>query len=468
LLSAIQAYRQALGLGAFSPAILLNLANALLAVGDDEEGLAMAKAAYLATPRLPATGSNYLFSTLYSSHLSPEEVAAAHREWGSRFPAPPTLFAPRRPGRLRLAYLSSYFSVSPEARFLEPLVCLHDRKLFEVSCYSGVANQDEQTALIRSKSDRWRDIANLSDEEACNLVKQDEIDILVDCTGHFGQGRLALLALKPAPIQVSYPTYSATTGLETVDYRLSDRWADPPGLTEHLHTETIIRLPGSFICYRAHEDAPDPSGPPVLRKGRITFGCFNRFEKLNPRVIRTWAAVLNAVPHSHMLLHQVFRGHPKPTSEYCKPILLEFARNGIPSHRIHFVGARPVLEHLALHSEVDIMLDPYPFSGMTTTCASLWMGVPVLTLCGRSFVSRTAASLLQAADLPDWIADSEEQYVDLAVARARDGSSLARLRSELRDRMRASPLLDAPGYTRNLEVAYWQMAVKRWGDVALT
>ena len=303
---------------------------------------------------------------------------------------------------------------------------------------------------MKSYADHWRDIATLSDAQVAKLVRKDRIDILVDLAGHIGGNRLLVFAHKPAPVQMTYIGYQATTGLAAMDYRLTDEWSDPPGVTDAFHTETLLRLPRCFFCYQPSPDAPPIIELPRADNGYITFGSFNAFGKVTPEVLATWATLLAEVPNAKLTI----LADAAPSQQaYLNDI---FQREGIDAQRITLANRRPRAEYLELIQQADIALDPFPFNGHTTTCDCLWQGVPVVALAGNHYASRFGSSAHQHVELQDLVAQTPQQYVETAARLAADVGRLAKLRQELRPRMAASPLVDYVGFTRNLEAAYRQ------------
>ena len=306
------------------------------------------------------------------------------------------------------------------------------------------------TGRLRGLSDQWRDIAGKTDDRVAALIREDRIDILVDLAGHTAGNRLLVFARKPAPVQVTWLGYPNTTGLEAMDYRLTEAVSDPPGQTERWHSEELIRLPGTFSCYGPPAESP-PVGPlPALEAGHVTFGCFNNLAKLTPPAIELWSQILREVPGARLLL----KSRGLADLETAAGVREEFGRRGIEPARLEFNGQElSVTNHLALYNRVDLALDTFPYNGTTTTCEALWMGVPVVTLAGATHVARVGASLLTHLSVEELIADSPVGYVARCVDLAGDLPRLAEIRAGLRERMRASPLCDAPGFTRGFEDA---------------
>jgi protein O-GlcNAc transferase len=297
----------------------------------------------------------------------------------------------------------------------------------------------------------------MSDEALAERIRHDGIDILVDLVGHTAMNRLLVFARRPAPIQVTWLGYPNTTGLTAIDYRLVDAVTDPEGEADALASETLVRLPGGFLCYGGHGGAPAPGPAPCLATGTVTFGSFNSPPKLSAATLDAWAQVLARLPESRLLL----KGKPFADAATRALYLGRLAERGVAPERVELAAWLPDQAHLALYDRIDIALDPFPYNGTTTTCQALWMGVPVVALRGDRHASRVGASLLTQIGLTDLIADSVEAYVETAIALAGDPARLADLRHSLRPRMAASPLCDATGFARKIEQAYrtmWQ----RW------
>jgi predicted O-linked N-acetylglucosamine transferase (SPINDLY family) len=267
-----------------------------------------------------------------------------------------------------------------------------------------------------------------------------------------------MFARKPAPVQVSWLGYSNTTGLQAIDYRFVDDVTDPPVATDIFASETLLRLPGGFLCYGGAKGAPEPAPPPCLKAGHITFGSFNNPAKVSAATFDVWAQLLARLPDARLLL----KGKPFTDGPTCASFLKQLGQRGIEAERVQLVAWLPSsMAHLALYEKIDIALDPFPYNGTTTTCEALWMGVPVVTLKGDRHSGRVGASLLSQAGLTDWIASSIDDYVGIASALAANPEALDALRLSLRQRVAASPLCDGKGFARKMESAYrtiWQ----RW------
>ena len=497
---AMTAYQRAIDIDARQPQAHCNLANALQLKGDLDAALQQFQRAMLACPTSPLLRTMYLCALNYASASDRQAIFAAHIKFADIFEAPlrprvkmaganlpskntaqhsvsdhalqsdgapdklnnsaisnsPTgadaPIAKQRP--LRIGYFSPDFKQHSVTHFIEPVLAAHDKSKFEVFCYSNNLMADEVTQRIQNACAHWRVIADQSDEVVAKQIREDGIDILVDLAGHTPQNRLLVFARKPAPVQATWIGYPNTTGLTTMDYRITDAFADPVGDSDQFHTEKLIRLPECFSCFEAPRESPQVGALPALATGHITFGSFNNPLKFTPAVIEQWSHILKRVPNSRLVLK--YQGLD---SAFMSALLREqFGAHGIATQRLDILGKDvSQLDHMNRYNQIDIGLDPFPYNGTTTTCDALWMGVPVITLAGRSHVGRVGVSQLTNIGLPELIGHNEDDYVDIAVALANALPRLAALRSGLRERLRASPLMDAPRFTRNLEAAYREM-----------
>ncbi|HYY61211.1 MAG TPA: tetratricopeptide repeat protein [Burkholderiales bacterium] len=430
------------------------LANLLHRQGRVEEMLELCRAGRAREPASFELESFELLGLNFTESASAEALFRAHRAFGERlenaypkrFAFPGDRAAPRE--RLRIGYVSSDFNYHPVGLFLLPVLERRDRSRFEAYCYATSTKRDAFTGRLAAQADVWRDASALSDAQLADTIYRDRIDVLVDLAGHSGVSRLGVFAQQPAPVQVGWLGYLNTTGLSRIRYRITDRFCDPPGLTERLHTESLIRLPHSQWCYRPFVSVAGASQPPLERNGFVTFGSFNQVAKLSSTTRSLWAKILKQVPDSRLAVHGV------PQGAAADRLLGDLAAAGIAPARIKLVPFSPVEEYLRSYDEVDIALDPTPYSGGTTTCDALWMGVPVLTAPGSRPASRSAASVLTSIGLTDWIAAGAEDYVRRTVEFAGRRDTLSALRAALRERLRASPLMDEESFTRALEQAY--------------
>jgi predicted O-linked N-acetylglucosamine transferase (SPINDLY family) len=411
---------------------------------------------YRQAPRDAELMSAELFALNASEAIAEDELFARHVEFGRQleqmYPARAAFSGSKDPTRrLRIGYVSGDFSYHVVALFMQPVLERRDRAAVEVFCYSASERVDEYTRQLMAHADVWRPSAGLSDAQLADAIHADGIDILVDLAGHSGEPRLRVFACKPAPVQATWLGYLNTTGMTRIDYRISDRHADPAGLTDARHTEKLARLPNSQWCYRPFlSSAPAPT-PPCVRNGFVTFGSFNQAVKLSQASRRLWAEILSRVPGSRLVVLGVppGRAHDK--------LLQDLAGMGIDAARLKLVPYVSMQDYFGWYNQVDIGLDTTPYSGGTTTCDALWMGVPVITAPGERPSSRSAASILTTAGMTDWIASDAQDYLRRAVAFAGDPPMLANLRRTLRARLQASPLMDEAGFTRDLERAFRRM-----------
>ena len=431
------------------------LAGSLLNSGDAAAAVGRFRRAAELDPTNRTVASNLLFALNYVPDADPEAIFGEHLAWRSRhFPAgaPGKHANDADPGRrIRVGYLSPDFREHALAYFIEPALSRHDPAQFDVICYSDVGAGDSVTQRLRGIAARWRDSSRLDAGALTAQVRGDQVDILVDLAGHSQGGRrIALLAMKPAPVQASWLGYLNTTALPAMDYRITDGNACPEGW-ERYHTERLARLPASQWCYAADARAPEVGPLPADRAGHLTFASMHNQAKVSTRVISLWSSLLHKVPGSRPLM--LAPGIEQTSRKFIE----QFLAHGVDPARVEFKGRVSIAEYFALHNRVDINLDAFPYTGGTTTCHSLWMGVPVVTLKGNTVTSRGGASLLGAMGLLEFAAENEAQYLDIAAGLANDLPRLGRMRRELRARMAQSPLMDAAGFTRDLESAYRAM-----------
>ena len=429
------------------------LGNALDDLGDRQGALASYRRAVELSPEDHAAHSNLIVAMLTEPSCSPKAIFDETRLWAERHATPLRDFVrphssdrdPER--RLRIGYVSADFCAHPVQQFLVPLFRQHDPSSVEVFLYSSVERPDSETEWYRNfVGDHYRDIQRIDDGQAAELVRRDGIDILVDLGLHGAGSRLRLFACKPAPVQMTWLGYVGTTGLDTIDYRLTDHFCDPPGTDLSLYSEESLHLPACFWAYDALQTDLPVGPPPALATGIVTFGCQNNPRKLHPDLLSLWARVLSAVPNSRLFLY---------AEEYARESLLRvFAAHGVDAARIEFGGRVSRREYLERHRQIDIALDTFPYAGGTTSLDALWMGVPVITLRGDSSLQRAGVSIAMNLGLPELIADSEEAYVAKAVALAHELDRLSQLRDQLRARLEASPIGDTARFARDLEGTY--------------
>ena len=357
-----------------------NLGAALKEMRQIEPALTCFETAMALQPRDPAPHSNRLYTFHYPYGLDQGTIFQEHLRWEGHYARPlgreiqPHANEPNPDRRLRIGYLSPDFREHSVAIFLQSLLGCHDASQVEVFCYADVSRPDDVTRRLQPLAHHWRDITRRSDADVAQMVRDDQIDILVDLVGHAAGSRLRVFARKPAPVQITYLGYPDTTGLKTIDYRLTDAYADPPGQTEKFHTEQLWRLPRTFLCYRPPPDAP-PVGPlPALAGGHITFGSFNALAKITAPIVDAWSQILRQVPSSRMII----KSHSGLADYRPRQDLLDlFAASGITPDRLDLLAKTPTMDaHLQLYQQIDIALDTYPYHGTATTCQALWMGAP--------------------------------------------------------------------------------------------
>jgi len=438
-----------------------NLGNDLRDQGRQHDAIRCYREAIQHDPYYMRAHSNLLLE-LNCTLNDGAQLLKEHRHWnemhvGKQWNYQPFIMDRDQQRRLRIGYVSSDFCHHSVAYFMAGILKHHDSDLFHVTCYSNLLKPDEKTEELHSYADRWQEIGRLSDDEAAGMIRKDAIDILVDLSGHTSHHRLLLFSRKPAPIQLTYLGYPATTGMSAMQYRITDAIADP-AISDAWHSEDVVRLSRCFIAFTPDGITPDISEPPSLQDGFIRFVSFNHLAKVGPDVVRLWARVLQSVPDSRLLLKHFSMKDIKVRKRY----LALFSSYGITEDRVechNWASGRE--EHLGLYRQADIALDSFPYNGTTTTCEALWMGVPVITLAGTLHAGRVGATLLDSVGLSELVAGDDDAYVEIACKLASDGERLRQMRSGLRERMRASPLCDVKGMASVLENEYrvmWQ----RW------
>ncbi len=452
---AIASYEAALDIDTASELAYKGLGAALAATGRLDQADVATQKAIESKSRNADAEARQLLLLHYRGSEDPETVSARHVTWAHRYPrglvrmtAHPRLGAGAG-RRLNIGYLLPDLRSRPIASFIEPVLASHDRSAFDVTVYTNWQHEDEAARRLRGHG-WWHDLSAMSDHDAAHRVRADGIDVLVDLAGHYPGGRLMMLGSKPAAVQAAWLGYPGTTGLDAMDYRLTDAVADPEGEAERLYTEQLVRLP-HLLCYAPPPESPDVDDPSAAGTGQVTFGCFGNLAKVTTRTIALWSELLRALPESRMML----KNHGLSAQSARRALLEQFHAHGIAAERLELQAAgQPLAEHLARYREVDIALDVFPYNGMVTTCEALWMGVPVVTLAGKSHATRIGASILDSAGLPEFVAETSRDFVEIGLRLAAAGDHRRALRSEMRDRLRGSPLLDAAGFTRGLEAAY--------------
>jgi protein O-GlcNAc transferase len=470
---AIASYDQALTLAPAYAKAEVNRANILKDIGRLDEAIAGYQRGLRISPSA-VTAGNLIYCLYFHPDYDAQRIHDHLLRWNGDFAAPLAReILPhgndRSPSRrIRVGYVSPDFSEHPAGRFLLPLLANHDHTQMEVFCYSDLRRPDDMTHRLRACADTWRDTFSLDDARLAEQIRADRIDILVDLAQHLANNRLLCFARKPAPIQTTWLGYPGSTGLESIDYRLSDRYLDPPstdstgspqassgpapGLFDAFYSEKTIRLPDSYWCYDPLLDPIEVGPLPAAQNGFVTFGCLNNFAKVTEPAIRLWAQAMSRVAGSRLLILT-------PTGSARTRFADQLEIFGIAPSRVEFVDRMSRRQYMALYQRIDISLDTWPCNGHTTSFDSIWMGVPLITLTGQTAMSRGGASVLGNLGLAEFIADVPAQYVDVAAALATDRTRLAALRAELRGRIERSSLMDGNRFARNFEAIYrkvWQ------------
>ena len=436
------------------------LGAVLLAQGCADKAVEVYREARARCPHDEGLASAELFALLCEETVAEDERFARHVAVGrlieQTHPPRVRLFGNSRDAkrRLRIGYLSGDFCYHVITLQMLAVLQHHDRAAFEAYCYSSTESVDSYTQALQARADRWRSWRTLDEDAMADAIAADGIDILVDLAGHSSIPQLAVMAQRPAPVQATWIGYLSTTGLAAIDYRISDAVADPPGLTERYHTEAIARLPRTQWCWRPFITPAHAMTPPCAKNGYVTFGSFHGAMKLAPGVRRLWAEILSRIPGSRFVSIGV---PPGPAQDALRRDL------GIARDRLTLVPYVALQDYMRWYDAVDVILDPAPYSGANTTCDALFMGVPVITAPGVRTASRSAASVLSAAGLSEFIADGSQDYIRKAIDVAGQPERLVGLRQSLRKTLQSSPIMDEPGFTRDLEAAYRRMW-NRWCD----
>lgn len=453
------AYRRALVLRPELAVARNNLATVVLQLGRAGEAVAEYRRALADDPTFTRAHANLLLAMQSDPATTSAELAREHRAFGARvesgLAAPAAFPNDRDPARkLRVGYVSADLREHSVAYFIEAVLAHHDRNAFEVFVYYSHHQDDRVTERLQRLVDHWRPTAALPEPDFAARVREDRIDVLFDLSGHSAQSRLLAFALKPAPVQFTWIGYPDTTGMSRIDYRIVDSTTDPAD-ADARSVERLVRVDPCFLCYSPPAALPPVAPAPCLASGRVTFGSFNALHKIDVDVLETWTRILRAVPGSRLVMKSSALGSASARTR----VLEVFARADIPADRVDLrAWVADPRAHLSTYDEIDIALDTHPYNGTTTICEALWMGVPTVTRLGDRHASRVGASLVRAAGLGDWVATGPEEYVELAVSRAKDPAALAELRAGLRARASASALGDGAAFTRRFEA----MLRDRW------
>lgn len=438
-----------------SPIWLCNLATATVSIGRQAEAVAIARRVLELAPEAMQSWRVLANVLPYSPDVSPAELLAALRGISDRIPRPAAresaaFDAPRDPAkRLRVGLLSGSLCFHPVGWLTVAGFENLDPAAFEIVCLVQHGLRDPIARRFRTLASAWHDVDGLTDTALAELSRALNIDILIDLGGHGDSGRMAACAQRLAPVQVKWVgMQNHSTGMAEMDWFITDRWETPPAL-RGFYSERLLPLADGYVCYSPPAHAPDTVPLPALTRGYVTFGCFNNLAKVTPVTIATWCEVLRRLPDARLVL----KTHQFSDAETRAEVLSAFVAHGVAASRIELRGASHHREFLRQYNDIDIVLDPFPYSGGLTTCEALWMGVPTVTLPGEIFAARHSLSHLSNAGLPDWAATSREDYVELALRKAADLPALAALRVGLRAHVQNSPLCDAPRFGRSLGAA---------------
>ena len=457
LSEALQYQRKAVKADPTKAELLANLARILIKTGKTQEGIDLFRKAVEKEPSNTAIHSNLLFYLHFLPSLHPQTLFEEHKRWGQMH-APANIAkkfhnnTPDPDRRLRVGYISPDFGIHPVTYFFEPLLDGHNHQEVELYGYGNVRIPSNVTERLKSKFDHYRNIFGVSDKAVVRLLEQDKIDILVELAGHTADNRLLVLAHKPAPIQVTYLGSPDTTGMQAIDYRLTDELAEPPQ-PQKFYTEELVFLPEGFLCYRPRDLTTPVTSLPALRKGYVTFGSFNSSCKIHPHIMTLWAEILKTNSDWRLLVKFGESNDQQMRENYFR----RFEKLGIARQRVAIYGWRPADEHFQLYGQIDIALDTYPFNGFTTTCETLWMGVPIISLVGECHASRVGLSILSQAGLEFFAASTPNEYVAKARALAGKLQALEKIRASMRERMIRTGLCDPKRFAPQVETAYRKM-----------
>ncbi|MEZ6242664.1 MAG: tetratricopeptide repeat protein [Phycisphaerales bacterium] len=440
----------------------VNLALLHLDRGEADAAVDTLREATRLDPRSILAWDTLALALNYDQRATSEEVFTAHKRFGELVegavrPMRTHTNPPDPERRLRIGYLSRDMRRHSVAYFLQTIFEAHDRDQVEVCAYSTTLSPDDMTERLRGLTDLWRDAGELDDGALAERIRQDRVDVLVELSGHFSGHRLGVMALCPAPVQATYLGYPNTTGLTRINARLVDERTDPQG-ADRFATESLVRLAGCFLCYAPSPEAPgadEATSPlPMAAAGHVTLGSFNDLKKLSPTTLDLWSRIMRELPTTRLILKN--RGFDTPALRARVASMLR--ERGVDEQRVEIIPhVRSMREHLAVYDRIDLALDTFPYHGTTTTCEAAWMGVPTLTLAGKTHAGRVGVSLNTTLGLDGFIATTPDEYVSKAVTLAGDAGRLAEVRRGLRTRMSRSPLCDRPGFARRLEGAYREL-----------
>ncbi|WML35496.1 hypothetical protein [Clostridium sp. OS1-26] len=449
-------FEKAMELKEYSTSAFNNYAHLLSKTGENEKAIYYFEKAIESSENKVNIYGNLLLTLNYDFFLSDSELFFKHLDFGKIIGERKIKFKLKQKSlelnkKLKIGYVSSDFRQHSVMYFIAAPMVAHSKSDFKIYCYSDVIMKDGITKSLKSFADEWRDISEMKDEDVEQLILKDDIDILVDLNGHAGRNRLSVFAKRIAPIQITWIGYPNTTGLKNMDFRITDNYADPQGITDKYYSEKLVRMSKSFLCYSAAECPEIKEEMPCIRNNKITFGCFNNMAKITEDTIKLWCDILKQVDKSVL----VVKNTAFLDEEIINSTKERFYKYGIKEEQLEFIERDiSVKDHMNRYNDVDIALDTYPYNGTTTTCEAMYMGVPVITLAGERHASRVGVSLLTNVGLDELIAYSEEEYIQKAVDLAGNIEKLKKIKLNLRTNMKSSPLMEGDKFTKELEKVY--------------
>ena len=428
--AAVDAYERSRQLNPNSPYMLSSYSTALRQTGDLALSSELTKQALALAPGEPSIFSNYLMGIQYSGAISKEEKFAAHVNFAKQFESP--LISQwgnysnslQNDRKIRIGYVSGDFRNHSLIFFIAPILATHDKSRFEVFCYYSHPSTDADTQRIKALADYFVNCYDMTDDALADKIRSDQIDVLIDLSGHTGHNRLLVFARKPAPVQMTWLGYQATTGLRAMDYRITEESLDPTGTTETFHSEKLLRLPSSGT-FSPLPSSPDVNQLPSLNGEPFTFACLNNPSKIADEAIVLWARILVKAPASQLLIGN-------STAALAQRLTLSFAKHGVTKERLVFHPKVSLQDYLQLHHRIDLALDTFPYNGGTTTFHSLWMGVPIIALQGDLAISKVGASIMSGMGLGKFCGMTVDEYVERAVHYSNNLPELSAVRSTLR------------------------------------
>ena len=453
--SAISYYKAAIKRNPLNFNMNKNIAYAFAEIAEIEEAMIHYRTAIQINPDNRQIQNSYLASLNFLPDLSPEFIASEYNRFSendNKIKNERLQFKSNRSEKIRIGYVSPDFRLHPMAFYVETLIKHYNRKKFKVVCYNDTHTPDNITEYFSKLPDRWYNTADMCDDEIITLIKKNKIDILIDLAGRSLGNRLTVFSQKAAPIQMTYVGFKNTTGLKAIDYKITDKWADPPGTTEHLHSEKLLRLSWSHVCYAPPKWIDNSvSQLPKLQNKYITFGSLTNFRRINKVVLGLWRDILKNIPSAHLIIQS------KPFNEEAfKEIIFKFFLDyHIQRDRIRLVPFSSMKEHLDLYKQIDIALDTFPDNGSCTTCHALWMGVPIICLEGKTYASRVGVSILSNLGHEEWIAKTYKEYIQIAINLSKDTQQLMEIRKNLRNEMKWT-IGNSKRFMESLESAYFK------------